>query len=481
MERRKARIRQVQGAVLPDFNSLEDACEFIYRSYNKIRSTVVNQPPDEVARACHIKWTRQVLDSLGAPDSAFRSILVVGSKGKGSTAAMVAALIEAAGYRTGLFTSPHLVSPTERIRVNGKTIPEDTFLHLLQVVAPTVEAIEAQLPGDRYVSPITVYLAMACLFFRDRNVDFAILECGRGGIYDPTHAVYHPWVVVTELMDEHREQLGPTLRDIAWHKAGVIVPGVRWVVAGTRHRAILDEITDRAEQVGARVAVWGSEFHASGASMSLRGVRGRILSGGRDLGRISLSMLGYFQMKNAAVATHAVERILGPLERKTVASALGAVHVPGRCEVISRDPLVLVDGSIHRASARYLTSVFALFRARPLVTLLGVPKGKDFEGVVQILAPISDHLITTEIDGTAFRFPAQEVALCAGAYSHRVRHVPSVRHAIMEALALSGRAGMVAVVGTQAVLGKVIQIFGMRCEKLWTDPPPWGSLTERRV
>lgn len=461
------------------YRSLDEAAAFIYRSYNKAKPHLDGRFPDAVVRAAHPAWTRCILDALGAPDQAFPSVLVVGSKGKGSTAVMIAALLQAAGRRVGLFTSPHLVSLTERIRVNGRAIPPSDFLHLLEEITPAVECLERTLPEDRYVSPISLLLAVACLHFRAQAVDVAVLECGRGGPCDPTHAVPHPWVVMTEMMAEHVTELGPTLAAVAEHKAGVIQAGVKAVFCGSNSRIVARIVRRRARREGASTFLHGVDFGAAELAMSRSGVRGRIWIHGRAFGLVALGMLGAFQMQNAALAVQAVDQIAGPLHPRLVQSALSAIRVPGRCQVIGDRPVVLIDGSIHRKSAGHLKEIVNLVGARPVVSVVAVPLEKDYRGVLDTLAPISDVLITTEVPGSGFVFPREQAVIHARRRGRGVRHVSSVVEALDEAVARAGPTGFVLAVGTQVFLGAVFRALRMDVGQPWDEPPPWDVILKR--
>lgn len=456
-------------------DALERAAALIYRSYNAAKPYLKERRPDREVRARHVMLTRRLLDAVGAPDRAFPSVLVLGSKGKGSTAVMVAALLQATGRRVGLFTSPHLVSLNERIRLNGRAVPPKRLAGLLDAVSPHLDAIEKALTGGEYVSPISPLLAAACLHFRSEGADIAVVECGRGGPYDPTHALVHPWVAFTEILTEHVAELGPTVAAIAGHKAGVIGPGVRAVFCGSGNAAVARIIERRAIRAGASVSLYGRDFRVSDADLTTSGVRGRIWAGDREIGRVSLTMLGAFQMRNAALAVQVAEAVAGPLRPARIRDVLRSIRIAGRCQVVGNRPPVLLDGSIHRWSAACLGPVVELIGAQPVIGVMAVPVEKDHAGVLEVLLPICDRVITTEVTGSGFVFPKEEAALRARRHRRQVTHVSEAARALAEAAATAGPSGLVLAVGVQPFVGAVCRLMGVRAEDLWGDPAPWDA------
>ena len=177
------------------------------------------------ARTRSPELTRQLLDSLDKPDDKFTSIVVAGSKGKGSIAFLTSKLLESFGYVVGLVTSPHLVNFRERIRLNGRAIPPDDFVRLVNQIETPAREIIAALPEDRYLSPTGMILAVASLWFAEQGVEFAIIEAGRGGQHDDSIVLDNPLVLFGPVMLEHTEQLGGTLAEIAAAKTALLKPG----------------------------------------------------------------------------------------------------------------------------------------------------------------------------------------------------------------------------------------------------------------
>ncbi|HQD20240.1 MAG TPA: bifunctional folylpolyglutamate synthase/dihydrofolate synthase, partial [Bacillota bacterium] len=190
-----------------------NAIKSIYRSYVLAQPHIAPGLLDIYKR--HPGYCRQLLQELGLSLSQPPSVLIAGSKGKGSTSAIIASIMQAAGYKTGLFTGPHLVDFCERVRINWQKIPEREFVRLTEKIMVLVKKIQASMPPDHYLGPVGTVLAVALLWFRQEHTDFHVLECGRGALADDVNVIANRWSVLTPIMFEHQDQLGPTLLDIA--------------------------------------------------------------------------------------------------------------------------------------------------------------------------------------------------------------------------------------------------------------------------
>ncbi len=447
------------------FDTLAEALDLVYRSYNAARP--LPRATDDVVRAAHPAQARELLARVGHPERGVDHVLVVGSKGKGSTAALLASLLTAAGAGpVGLFTSPHLVSPLERVRVDGRAVPERLFLDAVGAVAPHVEALERSVSPGSYLSPLAVYLAAASLCFRSLGVRLAVLEAGRGGMLDPVNAVPHRWAVITEVFAEHVDALGPTLADIARHKAGVIGPGVREVVCGASHPGVRRVVAARCRAVGARLVVHGEDLHVEEAGGGREGVAGTVAFSDGARFPFRLGLEGGFQLRNAALAVAGARAVLGRLDPDGAERALARVRLPGRCEVTGGAPEVMVDGAIHRRSARYVVEVVRARRRLPVVAVLAVPASKDHGGVLAEVGRVASTCILTRPGNPAgFSFPVEAPpAIGRGAAALRVAPLAA---ALEVGRSLAGPGGMVLVVGTQVAVGETLALLGRDCGTLW--------------
>ncbi len=329
---------------------------------------------------------RALLSALDDPQQAFESLLVAGTKGKGSTVAMLAACLHSGGLRTGRYTSPHLINWRERTWVDGEPISPAEVLALAERVRSAV----GRLPGE-LGQPTTFEVGTAFTFahFAQRSVQVAVLECGVGGRYDATNVVEPLVSAITPISYDHTATLGSTLGSIANHKAGVLRP---------RRPAVLGRQPDEARQVVQRIA------HELGAPLDEIGREWRwSVEDGEDVIesshadapplRTHVSLLGAHQRDNAATAVASLYQLgrVHPglaLPREAVQSGLASVQWPGRLQVLSRNPLLILDGAHNAFSAQVLSDALrASFIFRRLLLVLGLSEGKDAHGVLSALAP----------------------------------------------------------------------------------------------
>jgi dihydrofolate synthase/folylpolyglutamate synthase len=369
---------------------------------------------------------RALLELLGNPQERLRVVHVAGSKGKGSTAAMLAAILQRAGYRTGLFTSPHLCHVEERIQVDGVPLAPDELAALVADVRPAVEALDArQAPDSVGVTFFEIATALGLLHFVRRGVDAAVLEVGLGGRFDATNVCRPLVAVITSISYDHTQQLGNTLASIATEKAGILKPG-RPAVSGARApeaRAVIEKI---ARERGAPLRQLGVDFrytHEPGliTAEAARLPRVRVHTERRAWPALELGLLGDHQAANAAVAVAVVERLGDeglPVPDRAVAAGLAGVSWPARLEVIGHRPLVVLDCAHNLASAEALLETLrASFpehaRATPAVArrLIFAGSGdKDLLGMLRVLAPYFDRAYLTRFGTNPRAVPPERLA-----------------------------------------------------------------------
>jgi dihydrofolate synthase/folylpolyglutamate synthase len=376
--------------------SYEQALAFWYGRVNYEQRT---PHPDDLK----LDRMKALLRRLGDPQDRFRIVHVAGSKGKGSTAALLAAVLRRAGYRTGLFTSPHLTRVEERVQVDGASITPD---ELAAVMSEIREAV-----GDQTASTTPTFFeiatALGFLHFVRRRVDVAVVEVGLGGRFDSTN-VCRPLVsVITSISFDHTQQLGNTLARIAREKAGIIKPG-RPVVSGVtapEARRVIEEVARRR---GAALGQLGVDCRYTTEPGRVtndpdgrgdRRARLKVETGWRSWPALELGLLGDHQAANAAVAVACVERLLAEglhLPDDAVAAGLAGVNWPARLEVVGRRPLVVLDCAHNVASAQALADTLgASFPPGRRLLVFAGSGDKDLAGMVRVLAPHFAHAFLT--------------------------------------------------------------------------------------
>ncbi len=389
----------------------------------------------------------RLLDTLGGPQRRFPSVHITGTKGKGSTAAMIEACLRVAGRCTGFYSSPHLHTFRERIQVNGQKIPREEVVSLADEVRPQIDGI----PGVTTFEAIT---ALGMLHFARMGVDVGVIEVGLGGRLDATNILIPEVSVITSVSLDHTYLLGDTLAEIAFEKAGIIKPGVPVVSAPQRGEAAR-VIEDVSRERGATLTLVGRDWVFEPGPANLDGQDFRIcrtVAGASPFdGEYWLPLLGRHQIENAAnaVATLDVLRERGfdiPVE--AVREGLRVVHWPGRLEVLSRDPLVVVDCAHNPYSARILSEALdEWFPGQRWVVVFGASVDKDIAGMLGALLALSEYMIVTRSDHPRAAAPislADIVAEVGGGAEVSV----NVGKAIQRALDVMGSGGGLLVTGS---------------------------------
>jgi dihydrofolate synthase / folylpolyglutamate synthase len=319
---------------------------------------------------------RSFLARLDHPQDRVRIIHVTGTKGKGSTAAMLASVLQAAGHRVGLFTSPHLVHVEERLQVNGQPISHAELTSLIAELEPTVRALDPTF--------FEIGTALGFLHFVRRRVDVAILEVGLGGRYDSTNVCQPMASVITSIGYDHMAQLGDTLEGIAYQKAGIIKPRVP-IISGVQEPGPAAVIAAVARESHAPLHRLGVDFHESYQPPN------RVTLS--DLGEVELGLLGRHQAQNAAVAVRTLRVLPMPIDDATIRRGLANVRWPARIEVVRRTPTIILDSAHNVPSATALVATLreAFPHVRRKHCIFAVSSDKQYEEILQVLGEYFDE------------------------------------------------------------------------------------------
>lgn len=404
--------------------------------------------------------TLALLDALGDPHRSFQAIHVGGTNGKGSTAAMMASVLESRGYRVGLYTSPHLIDFTERIQVNGRVIPSDRVVALTETIRQASEACRADPPT--FFEATTV---LAFAYFAEAGVDCAVIEVGLGGRFDATNVLAPLVSVITTIGLDHQDYLGATLEAIAYEKAGIIKPGAP-VIVGRLAPGPLSVIRREAAEREAPCLVLGEDFRALGPSperFSYTGLRQRY----DDL---SCPLPGRHQMDNAACALAALERVEVrglTVGEEAVREGLRAVRWPGRLELVRRRPDIWLDGAHNPQAADALAAHLTDMSARRgsaspggLILVAGMMRDKDHVGVLSCLAAVPGVrcFVVTGAAHPRAMAPYDLARDCEGLGAPVVVK-PTVAEAVAYAGSLAGPEDTICVTGSLLVVGEAKALF----------------------
>ncbi|HEU5266748.1 MAG TPA: folylpolyglutamate synthase/dihydrofolate synthase family protein [Jatrophihabitans sp.] len=387
-----------------------------------------------------------LVELLGDPQRAYRSIHLTGTNGKTSTARMIDELLREFGIRTGRYTSPHLASVTERIVIDGAPISDETFVAGYRELEPYVALID-----ERFDTPLSFFeivTGLAFSIFADTPIDVAVVEVGLGGTWDNTNVIDAQVAVVTPIGLDHTQYLGNTVVSIATEKAGIIKPDAVAILAAQPPEAAA-ELLKRATEVQAAVAREGLEFGVLDRRVAVGGQFLRLQGLGGVYDEIFLPLHGAHQAQNAAVALAAVEAFFGAgaasgvLDLDTVRAAFATVRSPGRLEPIRSAPTILLDAA-HNPSGLQATlvAVAEAFQFRRLVAVLAVMADKDVTGMLEVLEPAVDEVVITQT-GSDRGLPADALAAAAVPLfgAERVAVEPRLDDAIETAVRLAEDTG----------------------------------------
>ena len=392
----------------------------------------------------------ELLEKLGNPQKGMRFIHIAGTNGKGSCAAMTASVLKAAGYRTGLYTSPYLYRFNERMQINGKEIPDDVLAEIVTRVKPVAEAM-ADHPTE-----FELMTAIALLWYKQEACDVVVLEVGLGGRFDATNIIDAPEAaVIMNIGLDHTAVLGDTVEQIAFEKAGIIKPGTEAVMF-QQSESVTDVVRERCEELGVPLHIADfskikSEFDSLyGQSLSYKGAV------------YALPLLGSHQLKNAAVVLELVEVLRGrgwKLEQGDVEHGLYAVHWPGRFELVSEEPLFVVDGGHNPQCAQTVReNLLHYFPDKRRILLLGILRDKDYAGLTEILDGAADEYICITPDSPR-ALPAAELADFLKRYNKAVAVCESIRDGVSLALDRSDDESVVCAVGSLYSVGEIRACF----------------------
>ena len=393
---------------------------------------------------------RALLEALGNPQDKLRFVHIAGTNGKGSCAAMTASILKAAGYKTGLYTSPYLYRFNERMQINGRQIDDEVLAEIVTRVKPSAEAMED------HPTEFELMTAAALLWFAQENCDVVVLEVGLGGRFDAPNIIAAPEAaVIMNIGLDHTAVLGDTVEQIAFEKAGIIKPGTD-VVLFQQSESVTEVIRRRCEEEGARLHIADfsqivSEFDSVfGQSFTYRGQP------------YALPLLGAHQLKNAAVALELAEVLREKgwkLEQTDVEHGLYAVNWPGRFELLSDEPLFVVDGGHNPQCAETVRdNLLHYFPDKRRILLLGILRDKDYAGLTAILDEAADeYLCITPASHRAL--PAAELAEYLARYGKPVTVCDSIRDGVTEALNRSDEDSVVCAVGSLYSVGEIRACF----------------------
>jgi dihydrofolate synthase/folylpolyglutamate synthase len=396
----------------------------------------------------------KILKAIDEPHQEVQAIHIGGTNGKGSTAAMIASILQKEGYRVGLYTSPHLLCFTERIKVNGKEIERDEVVDLAEWMKERIEAAGITLPFTFF----DFTTSMAFLYFKQKMVDLAILEVGLGGKLDSTNVVDPLLSIITNIDKDHVEQLGRSLLKIAGEKAGIIKKGRPLITAATQPR-VLRLFSKTCQEKGAPYFRVGRDFRSEwtdDGNFNYEGLH-------RKLWNVHLNLSGLHQITNGTTALGAMEVLeeLGyTVSTDAMVEGLKEVNWPGRLEMVSSSPRVVLDGAHNPAGALVLRAALEKeFQYDRLILLIGMMKDKDAKTFLKTLVPLADHIIFSKPHTDRAASPSVLLDVL-GRNGKKAEVIEGMKEAIERGLSLTREEDLLCITGSLYTIGEAKSHFG---------------------
>jgi dihydrofolate synthase / folylpolyglutamate synthase len=400
-----------------------------------------------------------LLADLGNPQTGRKTVHIAGTKGKGSTAAIVASILRTAGYCCGLFTSPHLYSWQERINVGGRPIPQKDFARLVNLARPLVEKIN-QSARFGCLTTFEVLTAMAFLHFRERGAGFQVLETGMGGRLDATNVVTPDVCVLTSISLDHTQVLGSTLAKIAGEKAGIIKPGCT-VVSAPQDPAAGSVIRARCGELAGQLIQAGEDIKWVPISGNLTSQTFQVAGQMRKY-RVRLPLLGDFQMENAALAIAAIETLQRQgvnITYKDIIRGVSRVKWPARMQILGLSPLIIIDGAHNAYSIRRVVeSIRKHFVYTRAYVIFGSSNDKDIAGMAGELEGFADRLILTS-SRHARAAPVDNLHKLLGNSKLNISREPDAGKSLSAALSMAGKGDLILATGSLFLAAEIQMAF----------------------
>jgi dihydrofolate synthase/folylpolyglutamate synthase len=401
----------------------------------------------------------QLLKRLDDPHLKARSLHITGTNGKGSTSAMLASVLTAAGYKTGLYTSPHLITMRERFTVNGQMITEDEVATLITCIKPEIEAVDAAAVYGR----LTVFeiLTVLCFaWFAKQNCTFQVMEVGMGGRFDATNVIQPEVCLLTAISLDHTEVLGDTITKITTEKCGIIKPGC----VAVSHPQVEEAdkvIHETCRENGVKLIKVGRDVTSRNLDFNLLNQTLEV-SGRLAKYEITIPLIGRHQLDNSAAAVAALEALIEKgfvISNNAITEGLSRVVFPGRLQVVSKAPLTVLDGAHNPGAARKLKeAITQYFKPTKSFLVIGMSADKDMHSVIKELAPVFDQVITTRADNPRSASPDTLAALFVD-QGKPVIVTGDIRQGLKQAQRLAGEKDLICVTGSLFVVGEALKII----------------------
>ena len=432
------------------------------------------------ARFYNLNRISLLLKRIGNPHDRLRVIHIAGSKGKGSTAALVASVLTHAGYKTGLFTSPHLITPRERCRIDDELISETDVAFYIDKIKPAIETVSASEFGR--VSFFEIYTALAFTYFADKATDFAVIEVGLGGRLDATNVVTPIATVITQIGLEHTAILGETYTEIAAEKAEIIKEGCPLALAPQHPdaRAVFEKVANERNVSIVEVKTPGAihnpiscdveQEHRASTSQLVRNAEGIPIAQQFDAetdsesySQLTIPLLGHHQFVNATTAIAAIECLKQEgytIPKTSIYAGFKNVHWHGRIQRIMSSPLVVLDGAHSAVSMEALClTLRESFRYTRAIFIVSLMKDKNLKAIGDIVSKTADAVIATQVSENPRVMAAEAIQDAWSGMCEQITICPNPEKAIAGALASASPTDLICITGSLYLVGQALEFF----------------------
>lgn len=400
----------------------------------------------------------KLMNILGEPYNSFHSVHVAGTNGKGSTSTAVASILKENGFKVGLFTSPHLVSFTERIRINNRRIAEPEVIEIASMIRDYIAGTDLNPTFFEFVT------AMAFYYFAQNNVDWAVIETGMGGRLDATNVILPQASIITNISLDHCEFLGDNISDIAFEKAGIIKQGIP-AITSSGNPEVVKQLSDIACKRNSEIHIYDKDFKGSLLFMDDKQTSFNY-NGYNNFNALSISLSGKYQLYNACTAVQTCEilRERGfSISDESIRRGLLNVNIEGRLERVSKSPPIYIDGAHNPDAAHSLAdSVKTLFPDKKIILIVGIMDDKDIKGILHPLVHISESIILTKprYDRAASPEKLEKNIMGLKKIHASIMSTDTVYDAIELAKTHCRKDNIILVTGSFYTAGEVKEIFG---------------------
>lgn len=403
--------------------TIKEAVDYVYASYLKAEPYLDYDAPD--AKKRNPELTKGI---LGAKND-IPTVLVTGSKGKGSVSKMIAEIM-GAHRKVGMMTSPHMLTFNERFQIDGKVVSDEALVDAVSLVKPEFDQIEKTLSREQYISPMGIQAAVALELFKQNNVTFQVMECGKGVAYDDVGNVPHTYGVINRIFLEHTRELGATLSDIAANKAAIMTGNEKAVFTSAQEDEVLTILRDKAKEKKVTLYEYGTHFWCENVKYTTGGMvfdvvvcaevaKKEAIAHTNDtpfrIENITIPLLGTHQAENCALAFAVCVAELGDaINTEKAKQNLKQLQWPGRLEIIKEEPFILLDACINRESCKKVQEVLQALNIDKVATIIAIPKDKDYIGVTEHMTDVSSAIILTKTGNPHYVFGPEQVTTLEG-------------------------------------------------------------------